>query len=363
MTLDANSGAEQLLDTIRRKELRLDELVDHSARLIPMFVGKQVRYKVSDLPDKRTIRYYVQKGLIDRPVRAGRNAMFSYRHLLQVLVIKRLQSDYIPLRRIEEVTRASTEEELERLLTFGGSRFNAPVPIKTPSPSAGLAMPVPPLKPDPGYSCKPESGYSWRPCHKFRINEHLELHVDDGFHLVNPSVDLDIINARITNALSLFSLDSIDWSAYDAASPLILDQPDRLCFLPAPPVASLTEATVALITEGGLVPKGNPDRLESAHATRFLKYSLSGMGDLEPGAFESIDKGWDTTHVNADPDRLLPFDVMCDLEANRTIGKVHRYFYTTTGVATTVDAARKIGRDIAAELKLEGVSAAILTAT
>jgi betaine reductase len=45
------------------------------------------------------------------------------------------------------------------------------------------------------------------------------------------------------------------------------------------------------------------------------------------------------------------------------IGKLHRYFYTTTGVATTVDAARKIGRGIAAELKREGVSAAILTAT
>jgi DNA-binding transcriptional MerR regulator len=352
--LDANLGAEQLLYTIRAKELRVDELVDHSARLIPMFVGKQIRYKVSDLPDKRTIRYYVQRGLIDRPVRVRRNAVFSYRHLLQVLVIKKLQSDYIPLRRIEEITRASSERELERLLISEGPKHSA-LPMKALTRSGGLAV--------AGPSPLSSSGYSWQSCHKFKINEHLELHVDEGFSLLNPSVDLDVINARITNALSVFSLNSRDWKAYDAASPPTFDQSERLYFLPAPSVTSLPAATVALITEGGLVPKGNPDRLESARATRFLKYSLAGMGDLERDVFESIDKGWDTTHVNADPDRLLPFDVMCDLEADRTIGKVHRYFYTTTGVATTVDSARRIGKDIAAELKLERVSAAILTAT
>jgi DNA-binding transcriptional MerR regulator len=353
--LDSNSWAEELLHTIRTKELRLDELVDHSTRLIPMFVGKQMRYKVSDLPDRRTIRYYVQKGLIDRPVRVGRNAVFSYRHLLQVLVVKRLQSDYIPLRRIEEITRTSSEQQLERLLISEGPKHSAPVPMKALTRSGGLAV--------AGPSQLSSSGYPWKSCHKFKINEHLELHVDEGFSLLNPTVDLDLINARITNALSVFSLDSKDWGTYDTASPPVFDYPDRVCFLPAPPVPSLPDATVALITEGGLVPKGNPDRLESARATRFLKYSLAGISNLERDVFESVDKGWDTTDVNADPHRLLPFDVMCDLEANGVIGKVHRHFYTTTGVATTVDAARKIGKGIAAELKLQGVSAAILTAT
>ena len=353
--MDSNLGAEELLRAIRNKELRLEELVDHGARLIPLFVGRQVRYKVSDLPDKRTIRYYVQKGLIDRPVRVGRHALFSYRHLLQVLVIKKLQSDYIPLRRIEEITRASSEQELERLLISEGPKRGGPLPVNAITRSGGPAA-VRPSTPAP-------SGHPWKSCHKFRISEHLELHVDEGFRLANPSVDLDVINTRITNALSVFSLDTKDWSAYDTTSPPAFDHPDRVRFLPAPPVASLSEATVALITEGGLVPKGNPDCLESAQATRFLKYSLAGMGDLSGDLFESVDRGWDTTQVNADPDRLLPFDVMCDLEASRTIGKVHRHFYTTTGVATTVETARKMGREIAADLISEGVSGAILTAT
>ena len=55
-SLDLNIKAEKQLKAFRKKELRLDELVDHSAGLIPMFVGKQIRYKVSDFPNKRTIR-------------------------------------------------------------------------------------------------------------------------------------------------------------------------------------------------------------------------------------------------------------------------------------------------------------------
>src|SRR5262245_32352519 len=53
--------------------------------------------------------------------------------------------------------------------------------------------------------------------------------------------------------------------------------------------AGLKDATVALVTEGGLVPKGNPDRLESSRGTRFFKYSMH--------------TGYDTSTVDRDPDR------------------------------------------------------------
>ena len=43
---------------------------------------------------------------------------------------------------------------------------------------------------------------------------------------------------------------------------------------------NLTDATVALVTEGGLVPKGNPDRLESSRGSRYFKYSIEGREDL-----------------------------------------------------------------------------------
>jgi glycine reductase len=120
---------------------------------------------------------------------------------------------------------------------------------------------------------------------------------------------------------------------------------------------------VALVTEGGLVPLGNPDRLESARAGRFLKYSIAGMSALAGGQFESVDRGWDNRHVNEDPNRLLPLDVISELEKDRTISKVHEYFYTTTGVATSIEDSRRMGRSIAKELRDHHISAVILTST
>src|SRR5439155_19173681 len=43
---------------------------------------------------------------------------------------------------------------------------------------------------------------------------------------------------------------------------------------PAPPIRELATARVALVTTGGVVPTGNPDRLEAAYATKWLQYSI-----------------------------------------------------------------------------------------
>ena len=52
-------------------------------------------------------------------------------------------------------------------------------------------------------------------------------------------------------------------AAPEGEIPMATEEPPR----PAPPVARVSAARVALITEGGIVPRGNPDRLESRRAT------------------------------------------------------------------------------------------------
>ena len=52
---------------------------------------------------------------------------------------------------------------------------------------------------------------------------------------------------------------------------------------PAPPVEDLPGALVALVTESGLVPLGNPDRLETWNASKWLKYPIGGLDALRPG--------------------------------------------------------------------------------
>ena len=132
---------------------------------------------------------------------------------------------------------------------------------------------------------------------------------------------------------------------------------------PAAPVGKAASATVALVTEGAVVPIGNPDRLESARATRWLRYQIDGVDALASGVWESVAGGFATTAANADPNRLLPLDAARTLEREGAIGRLHGEFMVTVGNGTSVATARRFGVEWAAELRKAGVQAAILTAT
>lgn len=132
---------------------------------------------------------------------------------------------------------------------------------------------------------------------------------------------------------------------------------------PSAPLEDAANARIALLTEGAMVPMGNPDRLESARATRWLRYQLEGLDRLEEGSFQSVHGGFSTVAANADPHRLLPLDVARDLAREGRIGTLHDEYLTTAGNGTQVSTARAFGVEWAAELRKAGVQAAILTAT
>jgi glycine reductase len=132
---------------------------------------------------------------------------------------------------------------------------------------------------------------------------------------------------------------------------------------PAPRLADLGKAEIALVTDGGLVPRGNPDRIESRTATRYGKYSVKGMDSLKPEGYEVSHIGYDSVFVRQDPNRLVPLDVMRELEKEGAIGKLHEAFYSTAGVANIVETMRRIGQAVAGDLKANGVSGIILTST
>jgi glycine reductase len=132
---------------------------------------------------------------------------------------------------------------------------------------------------------------------------------------------------------------------------------------PAPAIREVGKARIALVTDGGLVPKGNPDRIEIRTATRFGRYDIKDVETLNPEDYEVSHEGYDSIFVRQDPNRLVPVDVLRDLEREGIIGKLHDTFYSTTGVANIVEVMRKLGERIARELKAEGVSGVILTST
>jgi len=128
-------------------------------------------------------------------------------------------------------------------------------------------------------------------------------------------------------------------------------------------VKTLEGATIALVTDGGLVPEGNPDRIEMLAATRYGAYSIEGQSNLEATKYDNVHRGYDTSYVKQDPHRLVPVDVARELEQSGAIGKLHDTVYSTVGVATTLAHSARMGREIADKLRAAGVDAVILTST
>ncbi len=132
---------------------------------------------------------------------------------------------------------------------------------------------------------------------------------------------------------------------------------------PSPAIADLASATIALVTSGGIVPKGNPDHIESSSASRYGKYDIEGVDALSGATEETAHGGYDPVAANLDPNRVLPVDVLRDMEKEGIIGKLHRYYYTTVGNGTAVASAKKYAEAIGKELIADGVQAVILTST
>lgn len=132
---------------------------------------------------------------------------------------------------------------------------------------------------------------------------------------------------------------------------------------PAKAIKSIKEAKIALITSGGIVPKGNPDHLPAATAKFYCKYDISKMDAMNKGKFESVHAGYDPVYANDDPNRVVPLDVLRTLERSGEIGSINDYLYVTTGNSTSVADATRMGQEIAEELRQQGIDTVILTST
>ena len=132
---------------------------------------------------------------------------------------------------------------------------------------------------------------------------------------------------------------------------------------PSAAIKDIRTAKIALVTSGGIVPKSNPDKIESSSASRFGKYDIGGCEDLTEGGYETAHGGYDPVYANKDADRVLPVDVLSDLQKEGAIGSLHRYYYSTVGNGTSVANSKGFASQIAEELMGDGVQAVILTST
>ncbi len=137
----------------------------------------------------------------------------------------------------------------------------------------------------------------------------------------------------------------------------------------APAIKDLSKIKIALVTSGGIVPVDNPDRIQSASATRWGMYDISkderlhGKNDSASLICKTIHAGYDPAAADSDPNVVVPLDVLRDFEKQGVIGSIDSHFYTTVGTGTTENEAKRMGLEIAEVLHDHGVDAVLLTST
>ncbi len=116
----------------------IDELGTQVALALAENYDGQSNGSIRAVPDRRTIRFYTTRGLLDRPAQMrGRTALYNRRHLLQLVAIKRLQAKGLSLGDIQTRLLGKTNTDLERIACI------PPEQDSDPSPTSSKPQPEP----------------------------------------------------------------------------------------------------------------------------------------------------------------------------------------------------------------------------
>jgi len=163
-----------------RKYVGLPEFAKVSGKLVADLDLEQQRGTVTSVPDERTIRYYLAEGLIQTPEeKQGTASVFSYLNLLQLLTVKKLQAEHLPIRKIRELVAGKSEQELEMLLGVRGSsgkKTEAKQYLESLLAPATSALPIEMAAAPPTQQL--DASASWQ---RVEIEPGLELHVRSDY--------------------------------------------------------------------------------------------------------------------------------------------------------------------------------------
>jgi len=113
---------QRVLNERGKRYVGLPEFARIGAQILAEMDLEQHRGTVTTVPDERTIRFYLAEGLIQAPEeKQGTASVFGYLNLLQLLTVKKLQAEHLPIRKIRELVDGKSEEELETLLGVSGA--------------------------------------------------------------------------------------------------------------------------------------------------------------------------------------------------------------------------------------------------
>jgi DNA-binding transcriptional MerR regulator len=174
----------------------LDEFVQVANQFLPQFLPTQKAHtRVREEVTPRLIRYYTTQGMLDEPLKEGREARYIYRHLLQLLIVRRLLVEGYGATAIGDLAISKSNDQLEQLLE-GGVQLT----ITMANPALAFlekikkrqSIPTPPVSSPPETMRSPSpsklegqprsSASHWK---RLEILPGLEIHVREDFAYPN----------------------------------------------------------------------------------------------------------------------------------------------------------------------------------
>jgi len=168
-----------------KKYVGLPQFARISEQILADMNLEQERGTVTSVPDERTIRYYMAEGLVQTPEeKQGTASVFGYLNLLQLLTVKKLQAEHLPIRKIRELVAGKNEQELESMLGVRGAsgrkteakRYLETLLSSAPSQPLMETSAAPPPPPPPQAAAG--QSHSWQ---RVEIEPGLELHIRSDY--------------------------------------------------------------------------------------------------------------------------------------------------------------------------------------
>ena len=194
--------------------LSLDELVAKANELLPHILPEVEKLRQSEL-NPRLVRHFATLGLVDEAGRDGREARYGARHLLQLLVVRRLMAEGSTTSGVKKLIEGASDAELESLLLSGVRRASLEgyqALEEAPSPEIGgeeeenealqwlrkIRARNSPSSPAPQIAAPDAPPASWR---RIAIENGLELHIREDFRAPNTPYEREQLLRRIEDEL------------------------------------------------------------------------------------------------------------------------------------------------------------------
>jgi DNA-binding transcriptional MerR regulator len=165
----------------QQPEMVLDRFVEVTNDLLSQFLPSQGSGGRGQEPvNPRLVRYYTTQGWLDRPLKQGREARYTYRHLLQLLVLRRLLAEGYSASSIAGLIDGQPDGTLEQLLQGG-----AQLTLEAANPALAFLADIRDRRegsasaPSPGSPAPPPSpAETWT---RLPLTDGLELHLRSDF--------------------------------------------------------------------------------------------------------------------------------------------------------------------------------------